>query len=66
MASEPEMRDTAGAEYAERLSRLQNAWWKKALHVQAPYHADIRRQRLGATLDVGCGLGRMLEILPRG
>ena len=41
-------------------------WWKKALNVQAPYRWNLRRQRLGRTLDVGCGIGRNLETLDPG
>ena len=57
---------TADEAYAERLNRLQNKWWKKALDVQAPYRANLRRMRLGRTLDVGCGNGRNLGYLPAG
>jgi SAM-dependent methyltransferase len=57
---------TADASYAERLNRLQNKRWKKWLNVQAPYRANIRRLRLGRTLDVGCGNGRNLSCLPEG
>jgi len=57
---------TADADYAERLNRLQNKRWKKLLNVQAPYRANIRRMRLGRTLDVGCGNGRNLSYLPEG
>jgi 2-polyprenyl-3-methyl-5-hydroxy-6-metoxy-1,4-benzoquinol methylase len=52
--------DTAGADYAERLRRLEGAWWKRALNVQAPYRWNLRRLDLGRTLDVGCGIGRNL------
>ena len=52
--------DTAGADYAERLRRLENVWWKRLLNVQAPYRWNLRRLRLGRTLDVGCGIGRNL------
>ena len=41
-------------------------WWKKALNVQAPYRWNLRRQRLGRTLDVGCGIGRNLATLDPG
>ena len=44
----------------------QQVWWKKALNVQAPYRWNLRRQRLGRTLDVGCGIGRNLETLDPG
>ena len=57
---------TADVGYAERLNRLQNKRWKKALNVQAPYRSNIRRMRLGRTLDVGCGNGRNLSYLPAG
>jgi len=52
--------DTAGADYAERLRRLEGAWWKRVLNVQAPYRWNLRRLHLGRTLDVGCGIGRNL------
>ncbi len=57
---------TADTDYAERLNRLQNKWWKKLLDVQAPYRANMRRMHLGRTLDVGCGNGRNLSHLPPG
>lgn len=57
---------TESAEYAERLRRKQTIWWKRLLHVQAPYHWNLRRQELGRTLDVGCGIGRNLGVLPAG
>lgn len=52
--------------YAERLRRKQTLWWKRLLHVQAPYHWNLRRQGLGRTLDLGCGIGRNLGVLPAG
>jgi SAM-dependent methyltransferase len=55
--------DTSGEDYARRLQTKQQVWWKKALNVQAPYRWNLRRQRLGRTLDVGCGIGRNLETL---
>lgn len=54
---------TDDSSYAERLKTLQFARWKQLLHVQAPYQANLRRQRLGRTLDVGCGIGRNLGVL---
>ena len=57
---------TESAEYAERLRRIQTIWWKRLLHVQAPYHWNLRRQGLGRTLDVGCGIGRNIGVLPAG
>jgi 2-polyprenyl-3-methyl-5-hydroxy-6-metoxy-1,4-benzoquinol methylase len=49
--------------YASRLQNLEQARWKQLLDVQAPYRWNIRRLRLGRTLDVGCGLGRNLAHL---
>lgn len=60
------MRDTEGSAYAERLQKKQNATWKRVLNVQAPYQWNLRRQGLGRTLEVGCGIGRNLASLPAG
>jgi 2-polyprenyl-3-methyl-5-hydroxy-6-metoxy-1,4-benzoquinol methylase len=54
------VQDTSGDDYARRLQAMQEVWWKKALNVQAPYQWNLRRQQLGRTLDVGCGIGRNL------
>jgi 2-polyprenyl-3-methyl-5-hydroxy-6-metoxy-1,4-benzoquinol methylase len=62
----PVVQDTSGDDYARRLQAMQDVWWKKALHVQAPYQWNLRRQHLGRTLDVGCGIGRNLETLAEG
>ncbi|MET0838571.1 MAG: class I SAM-dependent methyltransferase [Marmoricola sp.] len=58
--------DTSGEDYARRLRDAQQVWWKRALRVQAPYQWNLRRQRLGRTLDVGCGIGRNLASLDAG
>jgi 2-polyprenyl-3-methyl-5-hydroxy-6-metoxy-1,4-benzoquinol methylase len=60
------VQDTSGEHYARRLQAMQDVWWKKALHVQAPYQWQLRRQQLGRTIDVGCGIGRNLETLATG
>jgi 2-polyprenyl-3-methyl-5-hydroxy-6-metoxy-1,4-benzoquinol methylase len=52
--------------YAERLLRLQRAPWKRWLHVQAPFRWNLRRLEPGATLEVGCGIGRNLRHLGPG
>jgi hypothetical protein len=52
------MDDTSGEDSARRLQAKQQVWWKKALNVQAPYQWNLRRQHLGRTHDVGCGIGR--------
>ncbi len=56
-------RATDDRAYAERLLRLQHAPWKRWLHVQAPFRWNLRRLRPGATLEVGCGIGRNLQHL---
>ena len=61
-----EVPGTAGADYAERLQRLETARWKRILDVQAPYRWNLRRLELGRTLDVGCGIGRNLSHLSDG
>ncbi|WP_456845060.1 class I SAM-dependent methyltransferase [Cellulomonas sp. P5_C6] len=63
---ERELAPTAGLDYAERLYDISNVWWKRLLHVQAPYQANIRRFDLGRTIDVGCGIGRNLKTLAPG
>jgi SAM-dependent methyltransferase len=60
------MQDTRGDEYARRLQAKEMARWKQLLNVQAPYRWNLRRQRLGRTLDIGCGIGRNLETLDDG
>lgn len=57
---------TDGAEYAARLIAKQDLWWKKLLRVQAPYQWNLRRQDLGRTIDLGCGIGRNLMTLAPG
>jgi SAM-dependent methyltransferase len=59
------MSDTRDEGYAARLARPA-AGWKRMLHVQAPYLRDLRRQELGRTLDIGCGVGRNLPALAPG
>jgi SAM-dependent methyltransferase len=54
---------TESDEYAQRLERLEGAWWKRALDVQRPYRWNLRRLRPGFVLDVGCGIGRNLAHL---
>ena len=58
--------DTSGEDYARRLQGKQHVRWKRLLNVQAPYRWNLRRQRLGRTLDIGCGIGRNLETLDPG
>ena len=60
------MSDTSGEDYARRQLATQGVWWKRVLPVQAPYRWNLRRQHLGRTLEVGCGIGRNLATLGRG
>ncbi|MXG89793.1 class I SAM-dependent methyltransferase [Nocardioides flavescens] len=57
------MDDTRSEAYAERLRTKEFARWKQVLDVQRPYRWNLRRQHLGRTLDVGCGIGRNLVSL---
>lgn len=52
--------DSKSDAYAARLARLGDARWKRWLDVQAPYRWNLRRLRLGRTLEIGCGIGRNL------
>lgn len=54
---------TEDRDYAERLQRLEGAWWRRALDVQRPYRWNLRRLVHGRVLDVGCGVGRNLAWL---
>lgn len=58
--------DTAARDYADRLEHAQRVWWKRVIPVQLPYQLHLRRQRLGRTLEVGCGIGRNLRTLGPG
>ena len=52
--------------YAERLENLSGVWWKSMLDTQRPYRWNLRRLDPGVTLEVGCGIGRLLKSLPIG
>lgn len=65
-ADAPKAADTRTTDYARRLQTKQQVWWKRLFRVQAPYQWNLRRQHLGRTLDVGCGIGRNLESLAAG
>jgi SAM-dependent methyltransferase len=53
--------DTQSDDYADRLSGIQKAGWKR--FVPNPYRWWLRNQDLGFVLDIGCGLGRGLKFL---
>ena len=62
-SSPPPGAGTEGADYTERLQRIGGTGWKRFLPTQAPYRWNVRRLKLGRTLDVGCGIGRNLSHL---
>lgn len=60
------MADTASDAYARRLAELNGKGWKRAVRADAPYRWNVQRLALGRTLDVGCGIGRVLRWLEPG
>jgi SAM-dependent methyltransferase len=59
---------TENSDYTERLMRLEQPLWKRALDVQAPYRRKLR-ELFGdrEVLEIGCGLGRCLaHLAPHG
>jgi SAM-dependent methyltransferase len=52
---------TQSSEYAQLLTEMQGARWKR--YAPNPYRWFVRSRRLGFTLDVGCGIGRGLGYL---
>ena len=57
-------RDTSEPWYTARLNRLGSKKWKLLLGTQRPFKAPITNLRLGKTLEIGCGVGRVLQWLP--
>lgn len=51
--------------YTERLVRLQGQQWKRTLAFADPYRRHIRHIVAGPVLEVGCGIGRVLNFLPQ-
>jgi len=58
--------DSRVSAYAERVERITSLWWKDMLDAQRPYRRHIEGLELGRTLDIGCGIGRNLAVLPAG
>jgi 2-polyprenyl-3-methyl-5-hydroxy-6-metoxy-1,4-benzoquinol methylase len=50
-------------DYCEKLLST-NKLWKKILNVQYPYRRSLEKMKLGKTIDIGCGIGRVLTWLP--
>jgi SAM-dependent methyltransferase len=60
----PDMTEsTKSKTYTERLSALEQVWWKRLIPVQLPYKLNLKSLKPGFTLDIGCGLGRNLRHL---
>lgn len=57
---------TKDGDYAKRLLDIESVGWKKFVRPIDPYKWHIRFLDLGVTLDIGCGLGRNLKLLPPG
>ena len=54
-------RDTSCEWYTDRLQHITGRGWKR--FVPDPYRWNLRRLKLGRTLDVGCGIGRCLAFI---
>ena len=50
--------------YSDRLKSLQDKRWKKWLSAVNPYRWHIRRIVREPALEVGCGIGRVLQFAP--
>lgn len=51
-------------EYCQRLLGSDKRW-KQILNVQYPYKRALEEMNLGKTLDIGCGVGRILQWLAK-
>jgi|LakMenEpi03Aug12_release.lakeMendotaPanAssembly.Ray.scaffolds.fasta_scaffold732665_1 2-polyprenyl-3-methyl-5-hydroxy-6-metoxy-1,4-benzoquinol methylase len=60
------MKNTSSGDYTERLLKLSSKKWKLLFRVQEPYRRKILSYETGKTLDIGCGVGRLLINLPEG
>ena len=58
-------KDTSAASYSERLQKFEKSW-KRILRVHYPYMKSIQKLKLGKSLEIGCGIGRVLAWLPEG
>ena len=50
--------------YTARLQKLERKSWKVFLDVQRPFRTPVLKLELGKTLEIGCGIGRVLQWLP--
>ena len=51
-------------EYCEHLLSTDKAW-KQILNVQYPYRRAVQKMELGKSIDIGCGVGRVLAWLSK-
>lgn len=58
-----EVNDTKAKAYADRLVQLQHVTWKQRLRALNPYRIHLRKICKGSVLEVGCGIGRVLDFL---
>jgi 2-polyprenyl-3-methyl-5-hydroxy-6-metoxy-1,4-benzoquinol methylase len=54
---------TASETYTQRLQKLGSKRIKRILKVQEPYRRRYQKIIIGSTLDIGCGVGRVLQWL---
>jgi 2-polyprenyl-3-methyl-5-hydroxy-6-metoxy-1,4-benzoquinol methylase len=57
-------KDTSEPWYTARLNTLGNKKWKILFGAQRPFKTPITNLSLGKTLEIGCGVGRVLQWLP--
>jgi SAM-dependent methyltransferase len=50
--------------YANRLLNIQKRKLKEILQINRLYAISLRRLKLGKTLEIGCGVGRILRYIP--
>ena len=58
------MPSTKNSQYSERLESIQGKPWKAALSIVNPYKWHIRQVMRAPSLEVGCGIGRVLKFSP--
>ncbi|MEA3497577.1 MAG: class I SAM-dependent methyltransferase [Campylobacterota bacterium] len=57
--------NTKANSYAQRLVSLQNKTWKKRIKFLNPYRYHLSTICKGQVLEVGCGIGRVLDFIPQ-
>ncbi|NRA46992.1 MAG: methyltransferase domain-containing protein [Oligoflexales bacterium] len=61
--TEKKVEDTKSVDYANRLESMQKKSWKENLRFLDPYRMYLRYVCRGQTLDIGCGIERVLGFL---